>query len=121
MSEVLKICYDESKSIEVEKGYVVDNYLNKDANMGYSVVRTYLDGKHPYMKNICSNRTYYLMNGNAVFYVNSKEIELKSGEMLVIPKNTKYAFKGQFDAILIDHPAFDPQNDIIYEENRIEE
>ena len=36
--------------------------------------------------------------------------------MLTIPSNTKYAFKGRFDALLVDHPAFNPENDIIYDE-----
>ncbi len=121
MSKVLKICYNELKSVEVEDGYIVDNYLTKEDNMGYSVVRTHLNGKHPYMKNISSNRTYYLINGSAIFYFEDQRITLKDGEMLVIPKNTKYAFKGKFDAILIDHPAFDSKDDIIYEENIKEE
>lgn len=114
--KAIKIIYNETKSVEVEKGYVVDNYLSKEDKMGYSIVRTHLNGKHPLMKNINSNRTYYLMNGNATFCVENEEIELNEGEMLVIPKNTKYSFEGNFDAILVDCPAFNPDDDIIYED-----
>jgi len=121
MAKAFKICYDQSKSVEVEKNYIVDNYLSKEDHMGYSVVRTHLDGSHPFMKNVCSNRTYYLINGNATFYLETEKINLAEGEMLVIPKNTKYAFKGKFDAILIDGPAFDVKNDVIYDERIIEE
>lgn len=116
MKKVRKIIYDKSKSIEVEKNYIVDNYISKEEGIGYSVVRTHLDGKHPYMKNISSNRTYYLINGKGTFYVGEEKINLDTGEMLIIPKDTKYAFKGQFDAILIDSPAFDPKEDVIYDE-----
>lgn len=84
--------------------------------MGYSIVRTHLDGKHPFMKNIKSNRTYYLINGYASFAFENEEITIKEGEMLVILKDTKYAFSGKFDAILVDSPAFDPNDDIIYED-----
>ena len=111
-----KVLYDKNKSIEVEKGYIVDNYISKDDDIGYSVVRTHLDGRHPFMKNTNSNRTYYLINGEASFYINDQIINVSSGEMMIIPKNTKYAFKGKFDAILIDCPAFDVKYDVISEE-----
>jgi len=111
-----KVIYDKNKSIEVENGYIVDNYISKDDDIGYSVVRTHLDGKHPFMKNTNSNRTYYLINGEANFYIDNQIINVSSGEMMVIPKNTKYAFKGKFDAILIDCPAFDVKYDVIYDE-----
>lgn len=111
-----KVIYDKNKSIEVEKDYIVDNYISKDDDIGYSVVRTHLDGRHPFMKNTNSNRTYYLINGEASFYINDQIINVSSGEMMIIPKNTKYAFKGKFDAILIDCPAFDVKYDVIYDE-----
>ena len=111
-----KVIYDKNKSVEVEKGYIVDNYISKDDDIGYSVVRTHLDGKHPFMKNTNSNRTYYLINGEAKFYIDDQIINVSSGEMMVIPKDTKYAFKGKFDAILIDCPAFDVKYDVIYDE-----
>lgn len=116
MVKSLKISFDKNKSVEVEKGYIVDNYLSKENNMGYSVVRTHLNGKHPFMKNINSNRTYYLIDGEAIFVVENESFDVKSGEMIIIPKNTKYAFKGKFNAILIDCPAFDPKDDVIFDE-----
>lgn len=115
MNKPTKISFDKSKSIEVEKGYIVDNFLAKEDD-GYSMVRTHLDGKHPFMKNINSNRTYYLLSGSAKFVFKEETIDIQSGEMLSIPKNTKYAFYGKFDAILVDCPAFNPKDDIIYSE-----
>ena len=68
-----KVIIDKDKSVEVEKGYIVDNYISKEDHIGYSVVRTHLNCKHPYMKNTNSNRTYYLINGNATFYFEDKK------------------------------------------------
>lgn len=116
MVKAKKIEFDKTKSIEVEKGYVVDNYISKDDEVGYSVVRTHLDGKHPFMKNTNSNRTYYIIKGFSDFYLEDKIFNVKEGEMMVIPKGTKYAFKGNFDAILIDQPAFEEKYDVIYDE-----
>lgn len=119
MTKPMKFVFDKSKSFEVEKGYVIDNFLSKENNIGYSIVRSHLNGKHPFMKNVNSNRTYYLIDGNATFVFENEKIEIQSGEMLTIPKNTKYAFKGKFNAILVDCPAFDPKDDIIYNEEII--
>lgn len=116
MVKPIKIVFDKSKSLEVEKGYIVDNFLSKDHDVGYSIVRTHLNGKHPFMKNIKSNRTYYLLDGSAKFIFDTEKIDVQKGEMLSIPKDTKYAFKGKFDAILVDCPAFEPENDVIYNE-----
>lgn len=112
--EPFKIIYNKEKSIEVEKGYIVDNYVQKEHNLNYSILRTHLNGSHPYMKNIKSDRTYYLIDGKVEFIFEDNNIILSKGEMLVIPKNTKYSFHGKFDAILVDSPAFDPKDDIIY-------
>ncbi len=101
-------------SVQVEDKYIVDNYLDKTMNIGYSMVRTHLDGTHPLMKNVSSNRTYYFLNGKATFVVEGKTIKVSRGESLTIPKDTKYSFGGKFEAILIDCPAFDPKDDIIY-------
>lgn len=121
MLKPTKFSYDKSNSIEVEKGYVVDNYISEKESVGYSIVRTHLDGNHPYMKNIKSNRTYYLITGDASFYFENEIINIFAGEMITIPKDTKYAFIGKFDAILVDCPAFNPADDVIYDETINEE
>ena len=108
------IPFNKENSFEVEKNYVIDNYLDNSSNMGYSVVRTHLNGNHPLMKNVISNRTYYIINGNASFDVENEHFKLKQGDTLTIPKDTLYKFEGIFDAILISCPAFDEKYDVIY-------
>ena len=108
------IPFNKENSFEVEKNYVIDNYLDNSSNMGYSVVRTHLNGNHPLMKNVISNRTYYIINGNASFDVENEHFDLEQGDTLTIPKNTLYKFEGKFDAILISCPAFDEKYDVIY-------
>ena len=110
------IPYNKDNSVEVEKGYIVDNYLQKSENMGYSVVRTHLDGCHPLMKNTLSNRTYYIIEGFSNFKVDGETFKLKQGDTLTIPRDTLYKFDGKFSAILISCPAFDEKYDIIFRE-----
>lgn len=108
------IPYNAKNSIEVEKNYIIDNYLGEDANLGYSVVRTHLDGKHPLMKNLVSNRTYYFLKGSAQFDVDGEIYDVKEGDTLTIEKDTLYKFEGKFDAILISCPAFNEKYDVIF-------
>ncbi len=42
MGKALKIVFDTKKSIEVEENYIIDNYLSKENNIGYLVVRSHL-------------------------------------------------------------------------------
>ena len=100
---------------EVEQGYVVDNFLTNEHGFNHSVVKTHLDGKHPMMKNTSSDRTYYFLSGNGVFYVNNKTFTVTEGDTITIPKNTLYSFEGKFDSLLISVPAFNPKDDVVYD------
>lgn len=104
-------------TVEVEQNYFVDNYLDKSYQLGYSIVRTRLNGKHPLMKNIISNRTYYFITGQAKFNVDGEDFIVNAGDMLTIPKDTKYKFEGKFEAILISSPAFEEKYDVIYKKD----
>ena len=109
-----KIIFDKSNSKEVQKGYVIDNYINETHNLGFSLVRSHLNGEHPLMKNINSSKTYYIIRGQGTFFVNNEQINVKASDVIIIPKNTKYKFNGKFSAILISSPAFNPKDDIFY-------
>lgn len=36
------IPFNKDKSVEVEQNYIIDNYLDKSSNMGYSMVWTHI-------------------------------------------------------------------------------
>mgnify|MGYP003498920117 CR=1 FL=1 len=110
------IPFNKNNSFEVENRYIVDNYLDKSQKLGYSVVRTHLDGKHPLMKNTLSNRTYYIISGTGIFEVEKEIFNVSQGDTLTITKDTLYKFEGKFDAILISCPAFDEKYDVIYKD-----
>ena len=112
--KAFKTTFDKDKSFTAEPGYVIDNFITADDKLGYSIVRTHLSGKHPLMKNTSSHRTYYFISGTAQFSVDNELFALTSGDMMTIPKNTKYSFEGNFDAILVSVPTFNPADDIIF-------
>lgn len=112
--KAFKTCFDSKNSFVAEPNYIIDNFITRDENLGFSVVRTHLNGSHPLMKNINSHRSYYFLSGYAKFLVDGDEFEVKEGEMITIMKNTTYKFEGKFDALLISCPAFNPDDDVIF-------
>lgn len=63
--DIQKILHKEQ--IEVEKNYFLESFISKENDVGYSIVRTRLNGTHPLMKNVKSNRTYYILDGHGTF------------------------------------------------------
>lgn len=112
--KAFKTSFDKANSFVAEKGYVIDNYITAKDKLGYSIVRTHLNGSHPKMKNLSSHRTYYFTSGKATFYVGKEVFEVEKGDMMTIPKNTIYSFEGKFEALLISVPEFNPADDKIY-------
>lgn len=91
--------------------YSIDNYLTKDKVSNISVAVSHLNGKIPKTKNIESDRIYYFISANATFNIEDEYVKVKNGDMLYITKNTFYSAKGMFDAVLINTPAFDIENE----------
>jgi len=56
-----------------------------------------------------SDRVYYILEGS--IEINGKVA--KQEELVFIPANTEYEFKGSFKAILINSPPFKKQNENI--------
>lgn len=95
-----------------EGKYYIDNYLTKDKSNNISVAVSHLNGKIGNTKNIKSDRVYYFINANAKFKIDNESIIVKDGDVLFIEKNTVYSMEGTFDAVLINTPAFDINNEI---------
>lgn len=91
--------------------HCIDNYLTKDKVSNISVSVSHLNGKIPRTKNIESDRIYYFITANAKFKIQDDYIEVNSGDVLYIQKNTFYSVEGMFDAVLINTPAFNIINE----------
>ncbi len=65
-------------------------------------------------KNIKSDRIYYVLSGKLIIKENKRKLVAKKGDLVFIPKNTKYYFGGTFKTILINSPPFDPKNEKIF-------
>lgn len=92
--------------------YSIKNYLTKDFSENFSLaVSELIDGEHELTKSVASDRIYYFIEANATFIVEGNEMNILSGDVLFIEKNTEYSFSGSFKSVLINIPAFGIKND----------
>ncbi|MFA7718124.1 MAG: hypothetical protein WC875_05395, partial [Candidatus Absconditabacterales bacterium] len=57
-----------------------------------------------------SDRVYYILEGELIA---NDSLSAKKGDVVFIPGNTEYNFKGNFKAILVNSPAFKVGNETI--------
>ena len=96
-----------------ERNYAIDNYLTAEKSKKISVAISHLRGKTWTTKNSVSDRVYYLLKGKGEFkFKNQLKINAKKGDVLFIPVDTLYSMEGNFDAVLINTPAFNIINEI---------
>ena len=75
---------------------------SKDKTLGYDKV---------------SDNLYYVLEGEGVCIIEDKEHSIKKGDLIVIPKGTKYKNIGNIKLLAISIPKFDKSNSI-YENDR---
>lgn len=85
------------------------NLNNKDISI--DIIESY-KGHERYCTNKVSSHIYYVLEGNGRFKINGEIYEVKSGEIVEIPKNTEFVYIGKMKLLLIMNPAFDEKNHI---------
>lgn len=113
MSKPKKITFDERVVRGESSEYVIENYLTSQVTNNISVAISRLNGKIPKTKNIVSDRVYYFLEGMAYIIFDDENIEVKKGDVLYIPKNTFYTVEGTFEALLVNTPSFQINNEIV--------
>ena len=94
---------------EISESYSILNLLSKERSDSMSIaVSTAKD--HSETTQTTSDRAYYVLEGELI--INNENIA-KSGDVVFIPKNTEYTFKGTFKSILINSPPFNKKNEIV--------
>ena len=98
---------------KISETYQVTNFLTKDSSENVSLAVSEATNHSETTKNIRSDRVYYVLEGKLIVKKNDKEFVAEPGDTIFIPKNTEYHFEGTFKAILINSPAFRPEDEQI--------
>ena len=97
---------------KISKSYLVVNFLTGKDCKNLSVAVSKAKKHKEITKNIKSDRVYYILKGKLVLKSKNKRFVAEKGDILFIPKNTRYQFQGTFEAVLINSPAFKKENEI---------
>jgi mannose-6-phosphate isomerase-like protein (cupin superfamily) len=113
-AEVYRTSIDKAEVFEEPSNSAVVRPLVRAAEGASSVSVTWvsLDGRHRQLASRRSARIYYVLSGALTFAVGDDEPEdLGAGALLVIPKGLPYRLEGRGTYLVLNTPAFEPDDD----------
>ncbi len=94
---------------KISESYSVFNFLTADDSDKVSIAVGNATN-HDEITKTNSDRAYFILEGKII--VNNNLIG-KTGDVIFIPSNTEYSFKGTFKAIIVNSPPFKKLNEKI--------
>jgi mannose-6-phosphate isomerase-like protein (cupin superfamily) len=94
------------------KGLSAIAYNSKEQFKDASVAYFKVSGSHGKVKTKLSNRVYYVLSGSGIFIFNRKKIKVRKTDVIIVPKNTPYDYKGKMELLLVHTPAYDERYEI---------
>ena len=106
---------DEMPEIEEPSNDLVMRRL-VDAETGdgdLSVTWVRLSGRHRRLRTDRSTRVYYVIEGEGRFMVGgAPEAEVRTGDVVVVPRGVAYALAGDLTYLVVNGPAFQSGDDV---------
>lgn len=94
-------------------GYIGD-INNENISITYEEV---YKGHDKYCTNTKITHIYYVISGKGKFKIKDEIYEVKKGNLIEIPPNTKFIFVGEMELLLIMNPKFSREGEIVGENN----
>lgn len=94
---------------KISDSYSVRNYVTADhcENVSLAVGNA---KNHIEETESSSDRIYYILEGNIRI---NQNVDGWPGDVIYIPMHTPYLFEGTFTAVIVNSPAFQPQDEMI--------
>jgi mannose-6-phosphate isomerase-like protein (cupin superfamily) len=93
-------------------------YNSKEDFLGASAAYFEVDGAHGKVKTTLSDRIYFILEGKGEFIINDKIIPVEATDVVIVPKNTPYDYRGKMKLFLVHTPAFNADHEIKLEEKK---
>ena len=87
-------------------------YNSKDDFENASAVYFEVDGAHGKVKTTKSDRIYLILEGSGEFIIDDRIVQVEKMDVIIVPKNTFYDYKGKMKLFLVHSPAFDEDAEI---------
>ncbi|MCI8760367.1 MAG: hypothetical protein HFJ34_04530 [Clostridia bacterium] len=100
-----KITKNEKVTRKITEVHSADNYLTKETTENISLAINKLSGELDLVKTV-NERVFYFISANVDFIIDSEKVHFENGDVLYLAKNTEYSAMGDFEAVVINSPAF---------------
>ena len=84
------------------------SYNTKEEFPSASAAYIEVKGRKEKVRNIVSDKIFYVLEGEGEFMINGEIIPVKATDVVVVPKMTPYNYWGTMNLFLVNTPAFDP-------------
>lgn len=99
------------KQKDIEKNnfgsIVVQDLFAKEDYDKFSVAKVEIIGEQKFGLDTESDLAYYILEGKGRFYIENEVFEVEKGDLVFIPKNTKYKDEGNLILLAVAVPKFD--------------
>ena len=85
----------------------------QDTDVASLHVTRITDSQRHYHKN--TTEIYYILSGHGVLEVGDDRVELRPGLAILIEKGVPHRGSGDFEAVIVPVPAFDPEDEYVVE------
>ena len=100
-----KITKNEKITRKITDVHSADNYLTKETTKNISLVVNKLEGKLDLVKTV-NERVFYFISADVEFVIDNEKVHFEDGDVLYLSKDTNYSAIGNFEAVVINSPAF---------------
>ena len=112
--------YKHIKTSEVERkdfGNLVIQKLLNDTNLEeISFGKVKVKGVLKFTRNPVSDIYAYILEGNGIFNIEGTIIKVEAGDLMCIPKNTKYREEGYFTWLAVATPRWNPDDTVFVDD-----
>lgn len=94
--------------------YTSNSHLKSASAISFELNNT----NHGKIKSTVSDRIYYVIEGKGEFVINNEVIPVSRSDVIIVPKNTPYDYRGTLKVFLVHIPAWDLKGEILLEKKK---
>lgn len=112
--------FEPGDSYKVDENTEITDLFEAPEDANYDSVICEVDGRHPVEEgrgfyNEKNQKSYFVLNGSGKIHVGEEIHRVEKGDWIYVPEETFHALEGDFRALIVTSPPFNPENEKIVE------
>lgn len=109
--------FTEGDSYFVDDNTEITNLFDAPEDSNFDSVICEVDGYHPANNdrkkifNENSQKAYYILEGSGRIFVGEETFSVEEGEFINVSEETVHALEGEFKALILTSPPFNPEDE----------